>query len=119
MVQPDIEGIQTNLLAGVFDGHGGEWVSHYLAEHFSQILVDNFRVTPNIPEAFRKSIPHFATILGFIQIDNDVIKLAKENLSLDQAGSTATLCYLLNDQLHLAYVGDSAAILIRQGGAKT
>lgn len=56
------------------------------------------------------------TLIAFSQLDSELEILHCSDQLSPTEGSTATAALLLKDQLHLAYIGDSSAILIRNGG---
>ncbi len=93
-------------MVGVFDGHGGERVSQYLAENFSQRFLAHYSAAANLPSVFRET---------FAEIDCELEIMAAAKQLYDTEGSTATVVLLVNDDLYLAYVGDSAAMLVRGG----
>uniref|UniRef100_A0A1B6DD99 PPM-type phosphatase domain-containing protein n=3 Tax=Clastoptera arizonana TaxID=38151 RepID=A0A1B6DD99_9HEMI len=91
---------------GVFDGHNGLNAAIYSVAHLHYYLA-NSHYYPTDPEnalrdAFRKTDEYFIT------------KSHKEDL---QSGTTA-VCALLRQEekkLHVGWVGDSQAVLVRQG----
>lgn len=88
---------------GVFDGHGGAKTSAYAGSHLHAILHEALRKDPSatIEQQFHKS---------FELLDK---KLAEKEIHDD--GSTALVGLVQNDRLHIAWAGDSRAILIRDG----
>ncbi|XP_002732102.1 protein phosphatase 1F-like [Saccoglossus kowalevskii] len=89
----------------VFDGHGGVDASHYAAAHLHCHLVhhkgfQNDDVETALKEAFKKTDHMF------------VERATRERL---RSGSTAVNVVIMNDVLHLAWLGDSQALLMRNG----
>lgn len=57
-------------------------------------------------------------LLAFKSLDYELQQMAEKGIIKNTEGSTATAALILNDELHLAYVGDSAAILIQKDNRK-
>lgn len=51
----DFAGLCTNLMVGVFDGHGGDQVSQHLSEQFMQRFLHCYSSEKEIGEALTKS----------------------------------------------------------------
>jgi len=59
ITHPYFDGKSTNLMIGVFDGHGGEGASQYLSEYFIQRFLAKFTTDKEICHVFQKSIFSF------------------------------------------------------------
>ncbi|XP_052201718.1 probable protein phosphatase 2C 39 isoform X2 [Diospyros lotus] len=100
----EVNGCELGLYA-IFDGHGGRDVAEYLQNHlFERILKE--------PDFFTS--PKAAIKRAYRDIDNEISK------NIDGSrGSTAVTAILINgEKLIVANVGDSRAILCRNGAAK-
>lgn len=93
-------------LFGIFDGHLGHDVPHYLQNNLFNTII-------NQPEFWRN--PPVAILKAYEITDNTVLQKAPD---LGIGGSTAVTAILINDQrLLVANVGDSRAVLCRAGDA--
>lgn len=93
-------------LFAIFDGHLGHNVSIYLQHH----LFDNIL---NQPQFW--SDPKMAILEAYAQTDKAIISKAKD---LGRGGSTAVTAIVVdNSKLVVANVGDSRAVLCRNGAA--
>ncbi|XP_031480957.1 probable protein phosphatase 2C 59 [Nymphaea colorata] len=93
-------------LFGVFDGHGGARA----AEYVKQNLFSNLIRHPEFISNTRSAIAH-----AYNQTDSDFLK--SENSQNRDAGSTASTAVLVGDRLLVANVGDSRAVICRDGNA--
>ena len=86
---------------GVFDGHGKD--GHIISALARKILVskvENLGIS-NIPEAFSLT-------------NEEILKRCKEkNADFEFSGCTATFASIVNNELTLAYLGDSKALMIK------
>lgn len=102
------DGNEIGLFA-VYDGHAGTEVASYLEQElFNKILAHpNFRSDPG------KTITEI-----YFSTDKRILDKAKDETDF-RAGSTATTAFLLNNnrRLVVANVGDSRAVLARNGKA--
>ena len=96
----------SNLFA-VFDGHGGKDVALYASNSLHKILVNEHAYYSQQYEAALKA--------AFIKLDYDLKYTA--NLACQYCGSTAVACLVIGKQLYCANVGDSRAVLCRNGKA--
>jgi protein phosphatase 1L len=99
----DIKHEVSYQLYGLYDGHGGSKVSHYLAHHLNKAIVDHSLFKSNPLEALFQSC----------------VTMQKE---LDPAiatnqGSTALTALIKNKTLYVANIGDSRAVLCSKGSA--
>ena len=88
----------------VFDGHGGEAVSDYLEQNFLSVLTKS----ENFP-----SNPQKALSDAFLTIDRAVCDADLEG------GSTGIVALIIQNYLHVAYVGDSVGVLCRSSRAQS
>lgn len=96
---------------GVYDGHGGKGCVDYLCSHLhGNILTQRFLQMANRMDkaGMKAHLPE-----AYLQTNQDFLK-ARSN---DKSGSTATSLVLIENQLICASVGDSRAVLCRNGTA--
>nr|CAB3265080.1 protein phosphatase 1F [Phallusia mammillata] len=88
----------------VFDGHGGLDAAVYAAKqlHLNLIKLENFQ--ENLTESLKSSIR---------KTDDDFCSKAKNERL--RSGTTAIVAAIYEQVLHLAWVGDSQAVLVRNG----
>ncbi|KAJ7587357.1 protein phosphatase 2C 2 [Mycena floridula] len=99
-----------NSFFAVFDGHSGQWVAQYAAEHMSKMLVEQTEYQQQkYPEAL-KSV--------FLAIDEELLQHPKNNEPRSKGGSTAVGALITRDTIHVANAGDSRAVLCVKGTAK-
>jgi serine/threonine protein phosphatase PrpC len=55
MTHCNLNNNSNNLLIGVFDGHGGDQVSHYLSQEFNTRFNDKYSSIKNVEQAITKS----------------------------------------------------------------
>ncbi|CCU56037.1 protein phosphatase 1B [Choristoneura rosaceana entomopoxvirus 'L'] len=93
------------LYVGIYDGHGGEYVSAYLRDNFLQYIsttINNLKLSNNL-----KSISRKINEL-FISFDKDIQK----NIIFSKTqGSTAVCVALSNNNIIILNCGDSRAIV--------
>ncbi|XP_067295567.1 protein phosphatase 1F [Pseudorasbora parva] len=92
----------------VFDGHGGVDAATYAATHLHIILSQQEVLKTDPATAFKSS---------FTQID-DMFK-SKANRERLRSGSTGVAVLLTSDRLTVSWLGDSQAMLVRQGEPMT
>lgn len=91
---------------GVYDGHGGVDAAVYAAAHV--------HTNSGRHEAFFSN-PEEALKAGFLQTDqNFVVKAQREGL---RSGTTGVSVLIQGRKLHVAWLGDSQAMMSRQGKA--
>ena len=88
-------------LFGIFDGHGGDFVSKYLKENFASILEKNIKI--NYSSNFRSILK-----TAIESIDKDLEKCNEA----ENCGSTGTIVIVNNNSLYCANVGDSKCFYI-------
>ncbi|XP_066349799.1 probable protein phosphatase 2C 45 [Miscanthus floridulus] len=92
-------------LFGVFDGHGGAKVAEYVKENLFNNLVSHPKFISDTKIAIDDA--YKSTDSEFLESDS----------SQNQCGSTASTAVLVGDRLFVANVGDSRAIICREGNA--
>ncbi|XP_020265233.1 probable protein phosphatase 2C 52 isoform X2 [Asparagus officinalis] len=91
---------------GVFDGHGGPHAAEYLKNH----LFQNLRNHPKFMTDTKLAISE-----TYIRTDTDFLQA--ENNSQRDDGSTASTAIMIGNRLYVANVGDSRAIVSKDGEA--
>jgi serine/threonine protein phosphatase PrpC len=109
------EDIYPSQLMGVFDGHGGAEVANYLATNLEPILCKQLIQEAERSAGFTDAAIWTALKQTFVCIDQ---KIKVEAPHLEGQGSTATVALIFNGKLWIANVGDSRAILDRNGGTQ-
>ncbi|KAL4640931.1 protein phosphatase 1K, mitochondrial-like [Arapaima gigas] len=96
----------------IFDGHGGDSAAEFCAKNLSNLIQRNLIEESDLESVLRNS---------FIQIDSyffESISTTEEE-ELLSCGTTATVALLWNEtELVVASVGDSRAVLCREGKAE-
>ncbi|MGH0116951.1 UNVERIFIED_CONTAM: hypothetical protein FKN15_026645 [Acipenser sinensis] len=96
----------------VFDGHGGDAVAEFCSRNLRHFIMKNIQLDSDLESVLVKS---------FLQIDNAFLQSfysSGEDVALC-AGTTATVALLRNKtELVVASVGDSPAVLCREGKAE-
>ncbi|CAN6451034.1 unnamed protein product [Victoria cruziana] len=93
-------------LFGVFDGHGGARAAEYVKQNLFSNLIKHPEFSSNTKSAIADA---------YNQTDSDFLK--SENNQNRDAGSTASTAVLVGDRLLVANVGDSRAVICRDGNA--
>ena len=88
-------------LFGIFDGHGGDFVSKYLKENFASVFEKNIKI--NYSSNFRSILK-----TAIESIDKDLEKCNEA----ENCGSTGTIVIVNNNSLYCANVGDSKCFYI-------
>lgn len=104
--QPNFINNYEQSLFCIFDGHGGIEVVKFIKNRLPELLKEQITNNTNstLEDIFKKC---------FSQIDEELIYYDS-----DYTGSTATLVYIIKDELYCANVGDSRAFLITKNGAE-
>ncbi|XP_030647672.1 protein phosphatase 1F [Chanos chanos] len=92
----------------VFDGHGGVDAATYAATHLHVILSQQEALSTDVAAAFKNA---------FTSTD-DMFKIKAKRERL-RSGSTGVAVLLDGDWLHVSWLGDSQALLVRQGDPVT
>jgi len=106
-------------LFGVYDGHGGDMVAHYVAANFPSFLVNTKLLAPNMPEAEFVAKSKEAFEISLLQIDDTMRHLPEVESGQDQSGSTSVMTLLSPRHIVCANTGDSRAVLARAGTSVT
>lgn len=102
-------------LFGVYDGHGGDMVAHYAAQHFQRIFLQHFTASPTAPDFVDRAKVAFETAL--LEIDAELGQLPEVQSGQDQSGSTSVMTLVSPGHIICANTGDSRAVLSRDGVA--
>jgi len=92
---------------GLYDGHVGKIAAEYTRAHLHLNIARNLGFNTNTENTF--SCIHN----GFLKTSDNFNKIAKKHTI--SAGSTAVIIFLKRDSLYIANVGDSEAVLCRNG----
>ncbi|PIA34641.1 hypothetical protein AQUCO_03700137v1 [Aquilegia coerulea] len=95
---------QTVCMFGIFDGHGGSRAAEYLKEH----LFENLLKHPQFMTDTKSAISE-------IYKKTDMDFLDSERNTYRDDGSTASTAVLVGNQLYVANVGDSRAVISKEG----
>lgn len=94
IIEPDSEA----ALIGIFDGHGGQDCSNFCAEHLLEAY--NTAEADSEPERLAKAVA---------LLDQEVVR---QHIA---GGSAALVVTVDNNKVALAHLGDSSAVLVRNG----
>jgi len=103
---PNINGDPGEAYYGVFDGHGGRRAADFAAQHLYEYITSDERFGTDVAEAVGSA---------FLKADKTFVELAEKQEMRD--GTTAVAAYVRGGQLLVANVGDSRAVLSRNGEA--
>lgn len=97
---------KVNYFWGVYDGHGGKTVSHYLKEHLGKLLLseknkDGYKIS-YIKEKFN--------IIQKKLLDDS----KKDKFDIHEVGSTCLVAMLTGNKLQVANLGDSRAVICQK-----
>jgi protein phosphatase 2C len=99
---------------GVFDGHSGDACSKHcvrsLHKHLQQQLAQGLQQQA---DAVNDDVVHEALVQAFQKTDADI----REMPLVSSSGSTATVALITDKSIHIAWAGDSRAVLL--GGGRT
>jgi len=101
---------------GIFDGHGGQLVSEFLAETFFSKLLSHKKIEFQPLLALQEVWQSFDEYCY-----SECLRVLKANNlpSLPVAGSTATICFISDNDVFILNCGDSAAYSVMQDGTAT
>eukprot|EP01089_Gocevia_fonbrunei_P010839 TRINITY_DN23831_c0_g1_i1.p1 TRINITY_DN23831_c0_g1~~TRINITY_DN23831_c0_g1_i1.p1 ORF type:complete len:409 (+),score=110.36 TRINITY_DN23831_c0_g1_i1:35-1261(+) len=91
---------------GVFDGHGGKLASDYAAKHLHGFVLESPSFKTNIVEAIKE---------GFAKTEETFLKIAEKDCLAD--GTTALVSFIVKNKLFIGSVGDSEAVMCKNGKA--
>ncbi|KAM3939714.1 protein phosphatase 1F [Leptodactylus fuscus] len=101
------DGVERSYFA-VFDGHGGIDAANYAATHVHVMVACHEALTSDPARALKEA---------FQRTDSMFLKRARRERL--RSGTTGVCALLEGDQLHVAWLGDSQALLVRQGNPVT
>jgi len=104
-------------LFGVYDGHGGDTVAHYVARHFPRFLLETKHLTADMKDDEVQQRAKLAFEQALMAIDKEMSTLSEVESGHDQSGSTSVMTLLSPGQIVCANTGDSRAVLSRAGAA--
>jgi len=102
----------------VYDGHGGQECVQFIRLNLHRYLVESFAAKGGLDHAtqvmfdINESLKH-----TFLEVDRRYIELAKKGDGGHECGSTAVAVCIVGAWLWCANVGDSRAVLCREGKA--
>eukprot|EP00163_Fabomonas_tropica_P026076 TRINITY_DN4654_c0_g1_i1.p1 TRINITY_DN4654_c0_g1~~TRINITY_DN4654_c0_g1_i1.p1 ORF type:complete len:343 (+),score=70.38 TRINITY_DN4654_c0_g1_i1:1446-2474(+) len=99
-------GPQTRAFFGVYDGHGGSRAAEFVSAHLHEFIFESPAFKTDPQEAMRQ---------GIAKVEEKFLDLAVESELAD--GTTATVALIHGNELIVANVGDSEAVLCRSDQA--
>jgi len=114
--QLSLEGHPDVSLFGVYDGHGGDMVAHYVANHITERLKRHLPPA-QLPEADVPAQSKLAFEKALMEIDTELRHLPEVESGQDQSGSTSVMTLISKEYVVCANTGDSRAVLCRGGQA--
>ncbi|KAL4432611.1 hypothetical protein ABPG74_004904 [Tetrahymena malaccensis] len=93
----------------IYDGHGGAQCADFLRDQLHFYIIKD--------EEFPKN-PQRAIHNGFVKAEDAFIKITESQIPLDKSGSCAIVVMLINEQIYVANLGDSRAVLSQNNGQK-
>ncbi|KAJ3294374.1 hypothetical protein HK104_003620 [Borealophlyctis nickersoniae] len=111
--QEDEWSVHDNLQSGVsvytvFDGHGSGEYSHHAAQVLPKLLIEH--------DEFKQGRYDKALKDTFLEEDKKMAKELDEKKGIKRGGTTATVAVVAGDQLYVANVGDSRAVIAEKQG---
>lgn len=111
------------FLFGVFDGHGGPEVAHYVAETLpKELLNEPYFKLKNYPRALTNVFKRIDDMLLSARGEEELVIISKrlgvtipnkgDKISY-RAGTTAVVVLMTKDRYYVANIGDSRAVLSR------
>jgi protein phosphatase PTC2/3 len=94
-------------LFAVFDGHGGANCADFLREHFPVLLSRSKYVDSHPEQALRET---------FEKCEEKFLELCEAKGGGETSGSCAVVCLLVGEQVVVANLGDSRALMLGGGG---
>ena len=105
VMKTNLETAEKEPYFAVFDGYNGALIASFAEKEFQEKISEQIADGESVENAFRKS---------FREVDTHV-----KNVAGATGGSTATICIIKEGNLYTANVGDSTALLMRDGKAVT
>eukprot|EP00929_Paragymnodinium_shiwhaense_P087067 TRINITY_DN47376_c0_g2_i2.p1 TRINITY_DN47376_c0_g2~~TRINITY_DN47376_c0_g2_i2.p1 ORF type:complete len:462 (+),score=140.73 TRINITY_DN47376_c0_g2_i2:74-1459(+) len=106
-------------LFGVLDGHGGEQVARFVARHLPGVLAEFPSENPE--ESLANALGRMDELLRLPSAAKELRELTiagnEPKDSADSTGTTSVTCVVRGDELLVANIGDSRAVLCRGGKA--
>ncbi|EAS02461.2 serine/threonine phosphatase 2C (macronuclear) [Tetrahymena thermophila SB210] len=93
----------------IYDGHGGAQCADFLRDQLHFYIIKD--------EEFPKN-PQRAIHNGFVKAEDAFLKITESQIPLDKSGSCAIVVMLINEQIYVANLGDSRAVLSQNNGQK-
>lgn len=112
-----LPGLPELSLFGVYDGHGGDTVAHYVARHFPRCLLETKQLTADMKEEEVTRRAQLAFEQALMAIDREMLSLAEMETGHDQSGTTSVMTLISRSHIICANTGDSRAVLSRSGTA--
>lgn len=116
-----------SLLFGVFDGHGGKEVAHFVERHFCQELLQNRNFQTNRFEvALQENFLRMDQLLLTKEGQRELVRIQRDlpdsyNVVVDDAdslaGCTSVVALIKGNKLYVANAGDSRCVLAKAGKA--
>ncbi|XP_057452446.1 protein phosphatase 2C 57 isoform X2 [Lotus japonicus] len=111
------DGLDGFSFAAVFDGHGGfssvEFLRDELYKECLEALQGGLLLAGKDFKAIKEALEE-----AFIKTDARLLKWLEMNGEDDESGATATAMFTGDDELLIAHIGDSSAVLCRSGKAE-
>ncbi len=105
--QGNPDGVAVAVLDGMGGARGGNVAAHLAAETIARVLLDGGQLAdPN---------ELGARVLHSLKRAGAAVRKARQQPGLEEMGTTATVCALIDAQLVIGQVGDSRAYLWREG----
>lgn len=101
---PFLPGNQNSALFAIFDGHGGQKIAQYCADNIGQTLKN---ITGSIESKLNK---------GLVQLDKN-LAIISFGANVQSSGTCAILALFEGKDLYIANIGDSRAVLSKNGRA--
>lgn len=106
------------LLLGVYDGHGGKRVSRIAKQRVFPYLVENIKSGLGIIDSFQNAFGRVSKEIYEDQVRTGALSnYLMCTQTLDLQGSTAVTVLLEDDKIWSGNIGDSRAVLCRNGHA--
>lgn len=93
--------LQTSLF-GIFDGHGGDFIAKQVEAVFPEALLPQLNAATSSRVALERAFERTENML-------------KQKFPVEVSGTTAVVALIKDNVLDLAWIGDSRAIVIRNG----
>jgi len=87
----------------VYDGHSTQVIAQLLTDKLDDYFFEEYKVSHEIENSIKKA---------FLRIEKEVISQLQE--AKPRGGSTALCSFLHNEQLHVANLGDSQAVIFQE-----